>query len=252
MIETNLKFLRSKHSISQAELAESLGIPRTTLSAYERGFVEPNIELMLKMAKYFGVTMDDLIAYNLEHQNPEHKGGDNLKVLAISVDPWQNSNIELVDTKAEAGYLDSMSDPEYIKDLPKIYFPKIPQGTYRGFEIRGDSMLPVEPGSIIISSYVEKLADIRDGRTYVVVSKSEGVVYKRVKNQPKDKSLLLISDNEAYNPYSMHYSEVAEVWQYYAHLSFSDSKHTFNALLEEKLSDIQRKVGEMHSKVVGN
>ena len=40
MIETNLKFLRGKHSISQAELVESLGIPRTTLSAYERGFVE--------------------------------------------------------------------------------------------------------------------------------------------------------------------------------------------------------------------
>lgn len=252
MIETNLKFLRSKHSISQAELAESLGIPRTTLSAYERGFVEPNIELMLKMAKYFGVSLDDLIAYNLEHQNPEHKGGDNLKVLAISVDPWQNSNIELVDTKAEAGYLDSMSDPEYIKELPKIYFPKIPQGTYRGFEIRGDSMLPVEPGSVIISSYVEKFADIKDGRTYVIVSKTEGVVYKRVKNLAKEKSLLLISDNEAYNPYAVHYGDIAEIWQYYAHLSFSDSKLSFNALLEEKLSDIQRKVGELHSKVVGN
>ncbi|MBK8701506.1 MAG: helix-turn-helix domain-containing protein [Saprospiraceae bacterium] len=252
MIELNLKYLRGKHNISQAELAEGLGIPRTTLSAYERGFVEPNIDLMLRMSKYFKVSIDDLIAYNLEHRKAEHPDSDNLRVLAISVDPYQNSNIELVDTRAEAGYLDGMADPEYIKELPKIYFPKIPQGTYRGFEIRGDSMLPIEPGSIVLSSYIEKLNEVKDGKTYIVISKSEGVVYKRVKNLPKEKTLLLISDNEAYHPYPIHYGEIAEIWQYYAHLSFSDTKHTFNAMLEDKLSDIQRKVSTIHSRILGS
>ena len=166
----------------------------------KEAFVEQHQSLCSKWRNILTSASTTLIAYNLEHQNPEHKGWQPKSAHYISVDPWQNSNIELVDTKAEAGYLDSMSDPGYIKDLPKIYFPKLPQGTYRGFEIQGDSMLPVEPGSIIISSYVEKLADIRDGRTYVVVSKSEGVVYKRVKNQPKEKTLLLISDNEGVQP----------------------------------------------------
>lgn len=250
MIAQNLKYLRNLQNISQAELAEKLGIPRTTLSAYERGFVEPNIELMRKMSKYFQVSLDDLIAYNLEHNNPGHQNKDGLRVLAISVDNDNNSNIELVETKAAAGYLDGFTNPEYIKELPKIYFPNIPQGTYRGFQIKGDSMLPMESGSIIISSYVEKLTDVKDGKTYVVISKTEGVVYKRVKHLPKEKSLLLISDNESYHPYPIHYNEVGELWQYYAHLGFSDMKYTFNNMIEDRLTDIQRKVEELHSHLI--
>jgi DNA-binding XRE family transcriptional regulator len=250
MIDQNLKYLRSVKGISQAELADSLGIPRTTLSAYERGFVEPNIELMKKMCKYFSVTLDDLIAFNIEHKKEEHPSKEGLRILAISVDQDNNSNIELVETKAAAGYLDAMSNPEFIKDLPKISFPKIPQGTYRGFEIKGDSMLPLESGSIVISSYVENINDIKDGKTYIIVSKTEGVVYKRVRKLPNEKSLLLISDNTVYDPYIIHYSEISEIWQYYAHLSFSDSKMTLDAMIDERIADMHTKVSKIYDKVV--
>ncbi len=250
MIDLNLKYLRSLHGISQAELAEKLGIPRTTLSAYERGFVEPNIELMKKMSRYFQVTLDNLIAYNLEHNNPEHQNNDGLRILAISVDNENNSNIELVETRAAAGYLDSYSDPEFIKELPKIHFPNIPQGTYRGFQIKGDSMLPMESGSIIISAYIEKISEMKDDRTYIIVSKSEGVVYKRIKNLKGEKSILLISDNDIYHPYPIPYSEIAEVWQYYAHLGFSDKKYTLNSAIEDRLTEISKKVSQMHSRLM--
>lgn len=246
MLSQNLKYLRAITNLSQAELAEKLGIPRTTLSAYERSFVEPNIPLLIKLSKFFKVQVDDLVAHNIEEKQNESSFGTPLKVLAISVDSENRNNIEFVNTKAEAGYLDSFADPEFIKDLPKISFPNIPQGTYRGFEIRGDSMLPMESGSIVISSYVEKLSDIKNDKTYVVISKSEGVVYKRVKNNPTENTLILSSDNETYSPYKLSYDEVAEVWQYYAHLSFSDAKQTFNTMLDDRISDIQRKVGKMY------
>jgi transcriptional regulator with XRE-family HTH domain len=250
MIAGNLKFLRNLNNISQAELAEQLSIPRTTLSAYERGFVEPNIDLMTRMSKYFKVSIDDLIAYNIEHKKEAHPAKEGLRVLAISVDSLNNSNIELVDKKAEAGYLDSMADPQFIKELPKIHFPNIPQGTYRGFEIRGDSMLPVVPGSVVISSYVENIKDIRDGKTYVLISKSEGVVYKRLKKNQDKKELTCISDNTTYAPYQLPYSEVAEVWQYYAHLTFEDPKQTFDALMDDRLTDVHMKVSAIHDKVL--
>jgi transcriptional regulator with XRE-family HTH domain len=249
MINLNLKFLRNLHNLSQAELAEQLSIPRTTLSAYERGFVEPNIELIIKMAKFFKVSVDDLIAYNLEHNNPDHESKDGLKILAISVDTENKSNIELIETKASAGYFDSCSDPEYIKELPKIYFPNIPQGTYRGFQISGDSMLPVESGTIVISSYIEKLSDIKNEKTYIIVSKSEGVVYKRVRNLSNEKALLLISDNSIYMPYKIPYSEIAEVWQHYAHLSFNDDKISSNSLLDDKITDMHNKLNHLYEKI---
>ena len=250
MIHNNIKYLRNKYKFSQQELSERLSVPRSSLSDYERGHTQVSIEILLKLSDIFDVKIDDLLKHNLSHRDLEIIRNKDMRVLAISVDADNNSNIELVETKAEAGYLESFADPEYIRDLPKIAFPNIPQGTYRGFEIHGDSMLPMESGSIIISSYVEKLTEIKAGRTYVIISKSEGVVYKRVKNDPSTNSLVLISDNETYLPYKINYADIDEVWQYYAHLCFSDSKLTFNSLLEEKLHDIQKKLSEVHKVVV--
>ena len=250
MIGSNIKYLRNKFKLSQQELSEKLSVPRSSLSDYERGHTQVGIETLIKLADIFDIKIDDLLRSNLSHRDLEIIRNRDLRVLAISVDADNNSNIELVETKAEAGYLESFADPEYIRDLPKIAFPNIPQGTYRGFEIHGDSMLPMESGSIVICSYVEHLQDIKPGKTYVIISKSEGVVYKRVKNDLKTNQLMLLSDNDSYLPYSINYGDIAEVWQYYAHLSFTDSKHTFNSMLEDKLQDIQKKINDVHRHLI--
>lgn len=252
MLGTNLKFLRKHRKMSQQELANDFKIPRTTLGDYEREHTEPNLAMLQKIAKYFDVSLDQLIRTKLNKSNINIGRTDDLKVLAITVDETNNSNIELVETKAAAGYLDSYSDPEFIKELPKIAFPSVPSGTYRGFEIKGDSMLPLEEGSIVICSFIERLSDIKNGKTYVVVSKENGVVYKRVTNLTKEKALLLKSDNEIFRPYTLNYNEITEIWQYYAHVSFNDSFSTFNQLLDEKLSSINQKVTEIHEQIINS
>lgn len=249
MLEKNLKYLRRKHQLSQQGLSEALGIPRTTLGDYERGKTEPNINMLIKMSTYFDVNVDELLKQDLTHGEYEILKTKIMKVLAISVDGDNNGNIELVDTKAEAGYLDSYHNPEYIKDLPKIQFPNIPTGTYRGFQIQGDSMLPVEPGSIIIASYVEKLTEIKNDKTYIIVSKSEGLVYKRVRADHVSNKLILISDNDLYLPYEIPADEVDEVWQYYGHVSFSDDRKKVSSQIELQIGDIHRKVSEIHQNI---
>ncbi len=251
-LASNLRYLRKKMDLSQDDLATEFQVARTTMGDYERGKTEPNLEMLVKISKKFDVSIHDMITEDLSLEKLEIAKTDNLRVLAISVDNNDNENIELVNTKAEAGYLDSFNDPEYIKDLPKISFPNIPQGTFRGFEIHGDSMKPMESGSIVICSYVENLNQIKDDRTYVLITKESGLVYKRLKNKSANKKLILVSDNEAYLPYEIKYSDVSEVWQYYAHLSFSDTKTTFNYILEEKLSDIQNKLNELHHSVLNS
>lgn len=250
MLGANIKYLRHKFKFSQQDLADKLGVPRSSLSDYERGHTQVSIENLIKLSDIFNVKIDDLLRSNLSHRDLEILRNKDLRVLAISVDAENNSNIELVDTKAEAGYLESYADPEYIKDLPKIAFPNIPQGTYRGFEIHGDSMLPLESGTIVICAYVESLRDIKKDRTYVVISKSEGVVYKRVRPDFTTQKLVLVSDNDNYLPYELPFGEIDELWQYYAHLSFSDVKYRFNNMLEDKLQDIQKKLTEVHQVIV--
>ncbi len=249
MVAENIKYLRNKKSWSQQELAEKLGIARTTLGDYERGRNEPNISMLLQLSSIFGYTVDQLVSTNISHEQLEVVSDDKLRVLAISVDSNNRNHIDLVETKAEAGYVESFSNPEYIKDLPKIYVPNIPEGTYRAFEIQGRSMLPMQPGSIVICSYIEDFTNIKDDQTYVVIGHEEGVVYKRLKNNTEAKRLQLHSDNTSYLPFEMTYSQVQEVWKHHAHISFDDAKQTADSRVETMLEDIQNKLAKMEGKI---
>lgn len=60
----NIKFFREIKGISQNKLAEKLKISRTTYKSYENGRNQPNIVTLIKMADFFGVSVDTLIGHN--------------------------------------------------------------------------------------------------------------------------------------------------------------------------------------------
>lgn len=223
-ISTNLKYLRKKKGLTQQQFADNMEIKRSLIGAYEEDRAEPKYDLLKKIAEYFDLTIDEFINETInDNWKPKPKSqGSNLRVLSISVDKDDNENIELVPVKASAGYLNGFSDPQYIQDLPKFQLPipSLKQGTYRAFEINGDSMLPIQSGSIIIGEYLDNWNDVKIGDTYVIISKNEGVVYKRAGNKFKeDKELKLISDNRVYDPYSVAADDILEIWKAKAYLS---------------------------------
>lgn len=63
----NLKFLRNNAGLSQAELAAKLKMPQTTYSHYESGRSEPSIENILKIADYFGCSIDYLLGHETKN-----------------------------------------------------------------------------------------------------------------------------------------------------------------------------------------
>lgn len=126
-----------------------------------------------------------------------------INILTIATDKDDKENITLVGHKASAGYLNGFADPEYMGQLPQFNLPDLPkQFTYRAFELARDSMSPLIPGTIVIGSYIDQLNQIKSGRTYSLITQTEGIVYKRVSNYLTDKGkLFLVSDNEHYMPY---------------------------------------------------
>ena len=219
IISANIKFLRKKNGFTQQQLADQLNIKRSLVGAYEEERAEPKYELLKVIASFFDISLDDFIKETInEKWAPKPKG--NLRILSISVDKDDNENIELVPVKASAGYLNGYADPEFVAQLPKFYLPMFKQGTYRAFEIKGDSMLPLQSGTIIIGEYQENWADVKAAETYVVISKSDGVVYKRIGNKFKEnKKLTLISDNPVYEPYEINGEDILEIWKAKAYIS---------------------------------
>ncbi|HYK77471.1 MAG TPA: helix-turn-helix domain-containing protein [Daejeonella sp.] len=221
-ISSNLKYLRKKKGLTQQQFADLLEIKRSLVGAYEEERAEPKYELLKKFANFYELSMDELANDQIDDKwKPKPKGDPaNLRVLSISVDSQDRENIELVPVKASAGYLNGYADPEYISELPKFHLPMFKQGTYRAFEIKGDSMLPLQPGTIVIGEYLSSWNDLKIGDTYIIISKSEGVVYKRIGNKFKEnKPLKLVSDNPVYEPYTISAEDVVEIWKAKAFIS---------------------------------
>lgn len=55
-----LKQLRLARSLSQAKLAEILGIPQTTISDFEQCKYEPDVTVAKNIARFFGKTIDEM------------------------------------------------------------------------------------------------------------------------------------------------------------------------------------------------
>jgi hypothetical protein len=83
-------------------------------------------------------------------------------------------------------------------------------------------MPPLKDGSFVVGKFVESIKDIHDGSTYILITKDEGIVYKRV--VAKGNVLELISDNKVYSPYTVHAKDVLEIWEFVCTLNVSDKK----------------------------
>ena len=59
-----LKELRKKKNISQQRLAIELGISQQSVNKYENHSIEPDIFLLIKIADFFGVSVDYLIGHS--------------------------------------------------------------------------------------------------------------------------------------------------------------------------------------------
>jgi transcriptional regulator with XRE-family HTH domain len=249
-LKDNMRFLRKKQGMTQDKLAALLETKRSLIGSYEEGRGVPKLEMIQRMADIFEVTVDSLISANLEKEGPAPiKNTQSLKILSIAVTPENDERITIVPAKASAGYLTGRSDPEYVGQLPHFSMPLPELSTersYRVFQIKGDSMLPVTPGSYIFCDYVDGLADIREGKAYVLITKEEGIVYKRIYIQ-NDEEFLLKSDNPDYEPYVVEISSVLEIWRALGFLSFDLPEP--GALNVQKLSSDVLKLKEEMQKI---
>lgn len=67
-MKNRIEQLRNENGIRQEELARSLGVSRQTISSLENGRYNPSIMLAYKVAKYFGVTIEDIFCFDEEEQ----------------------------------------------------------------------------------------------------------------------------------------------------------------------------------------
>ncbi len=216
-ISSNIRFLRQLKGLSQEQLADDLKITRSRVGGYEEARNEPPIDLLIRLSEYFHIAIDALVRGDLKKTNLDGlmKIGKNRILFPILLDSDGNDMVELVPMKASAGYTRGYADPDYIEKLPQMKLPFLPTGKHRAFPIKGDSMPPIREGSFVIAKYLEKFDEVKFGQTYVIVTKEDGLSYKRIMGYNKKEAAFdLHSDNKLYAPFKVKAEDVLEIWEY--------------------------------------
>lgn len=69
LIGDKIRSLRKNKNLTQAELADALAVTAQSVSKWENGVSAPDISLLPSVARYFGITMDELFNYRLDALN---------------------------------------------------------------------------------------------------------------------------------------------------------------------------------------
>lgn len=207
----NLKYLRKLRGWTQEEFAAKLGIKRSLVGAYEEERAEPRLEVLEALSEMFKVSLDELFLKDISAL----KGSDYMtRRRQMKLMNADRNLIHFVPVKAAAGYLAGYGDTEFIDELNTFTLPMLRGGNYRAFEIVGDSMLPTASGSIIVGEKVEKADHVKSNTPCIVVTSSEGIVYKRiVKSNRGNQKFTLASDNPSYQPYQVNKTDILEIWE---------------------------------------
>ncbi|CAN5128483.1 hypothetical protein BH09BAC1_BH09BAC1_19540 [soil metagenome] len=152
-----------------------------------------------------------------------------VRVLSIVVDKANNEIIKAVPVYAQAGYQKGFADPEFIEGLPDYDFYNDDEGTYRVFELKGDSMYPyLLEGDFVKAKFLPPVHwrdKLRLHEVFVVVTR-DGVVCKQLAgHDPAQGTIRLHSFNDLYDDYTLNLTDVYELWYYkgfYSRRTFRD------------------------------
>lgn len=174
----NLRKLREQKGVSQAELARSLGVARSTICQYEANRREPDNETLSKLADYFGVSTDYILEREESNRPPKSNRG---KWIPVYGEIAAGIPIEAI---------------EDIIDYEEIPNEMAATGDYIALRIKGDSMEPrIKEGDVVI---IRRQENVENGEIAAVMVNGDNATLKQIKRE--DNGLWLISSNQAYPP----------------------------------------------------
>lgn len=184
-----LKMYREKKGYTQEELAEKIGVAKSTITGYEKGNRKPDVLKIKKLAKSLGITGDELLGTGMQTKTAQLWSSEAMQIAKDydSLDRWGKQVVrevvrgEKARCEDEARFMEEIRETEEPKVInlfdegaaaglalgltgqgatPYELGPEDPQGASYAIRVSGDSMEPDFPdGSIAFVNHDE----MRDG-----------------------------------------------------------------------------------------
>jgi len=227
-IDEKITAIIHRFNLNNYAFSKRIGVTGTTIDSIVNGRpqkdgsrkkTKPGYDVLLAIINTFDINPDylfgksDIMLTSENKTTPTYSGIPQV----ITTTSEGNENVVLVSTKARAGYLTGYGDSDFIESLPSFKMPQLTNGTFRCFEVQGNSMVQTFfDGDLVFGKYIEAISEVKNNMVYVIVSKNDGVVLKRVLIHSEDpQNLILKSDNPDGNfpDYTINIKDIVEVWQ---------------------------------------
>ncbi len=212
------KTIREELGKTQSEFAKLLDAGSTTADI-ERGKKKITGKVVTELLRQFHV--NPLWLYGTSY-NKYLETSSSTAPKVVTMDTQERENMIMVPIKASAGYAHNMQDTDWYQELPafQIPLPQYKEGSFRAFQVRGDSMLPVlQPGEWVMGKAVESIRQANDNRIHVVVT-ADTVVVKKLRKSEIQNQVNLISLNRDYPVIEQSIDTIRELWEVNSKLSF--------------------------------
>lgn len=182
-LNNNVKFLRTQKNISQQNLADKIGVDRSTVSRIENGEIETTIDNAIKIANFLNVSLNDLVSKNLCFDNAS----------PIELDDNMVSIPVLGVIKAGIPIEAQQDIIEYI-EIPKKW--TLGGKYFYGLKVSGDSMSPKYNDNDIVIFEQNNDYNLANNKDCAVMVNGNDATFKKVK----------ITENALYlQPYNINY-----------------------------------------------
>ncbi len=256
-IATRIKSVMDSLELTVTDFSKKIGVSWTAVNNYTKGRI-PDGRTLSAIKQKFDVNINWLLTgdgsmfIEKQHLQTTNAFFEPLPIYAqlpkvIVADAEGNENVIMVPHYAQAGYLDGYGDTSFLEQLPTYRLPKLSNGTFRMFEVKGHSMTPtLHDGSIAVGEWCESFNDITDDSIYIVVTREDGIVIKRVLNRvEKYGNLFLKSDNrKEYPSYTVKPEDVLELWKLKTAFLFNFSNP---ADMYDRVTDLEAEVVQIKS-----
>lgn len=141
-----LKQLRRKKSITQSQLAETIGVSLRTIQIYEKENANIPRKRLDRIAAYFELRIDELYAREVNESDVIYEKEDaNLKKAHTiqKLEPGKYLlSAPLIMGKGQLDFMKRIDDKTYLSNLPRIGFmvEQVAVGNYLAFEVTNNAM----------------------------------------------------------------------------------------------------------------
>ncbi len=241
MFGKNLKKIRSVHGMSQQGFSELFDLKRATLGAYEENRSNPKLETVVKIAKHFSISIDDLLTKELT-VNQLLRFNEAITVVPGETQTKDLEGIACITENNKENFITQYSIANNISNipLPSVYLPHV-NGAHKLALVINDLTMSGKPNGflpkdMVIGTQVPLDEIEKTNGELVLIATAKDFYFRQISYQ--DDKVVLKANHPGVEPIALTTKEILGLWHVI---------HVFRYTLPSGESELEQRMAQLEN-----